>query len=77
MIHLFAGLICVLLDSVVFDLSYSISGAASFGTQFMRRLGLIYKKARVHPFLAPSWRWGWRGEIVAKIGVLSAWRLVL
>ena len=81
-LHLFAGLVCVILDSVVFAPSFLIYGAASFGIQSARRIGNSYQdeigRREFKPsFLAPSWRWGWRGKFVAKIGVLSAWRLML
>ena len=39
MLHLFTGLVCVLLYSVVCDSSYLISGVSSFELQSTRRQG--------------------------------------
>ena len=39
MLHLFADLVCVLLDSIVCAPSYLISGLASFGLQSARSQG--------------------------------------
>ena len=82
-LHMFAGFVCVLLDSVVCVSSYLISGAASFELQSTRRQGpssqdeVCMLRVQNSPFKAPSWRWGWRAKFVDKIGVLSAWRFMI